>query len=150
MSFDVAQVESIQAKLQKHLDVPFSRTGNLLRKSTLGLQTLHANIATTQKWSSSSSSSSKNLDSNYFTDDDGFLEAINGEKFQPLVLCQYKIIQPIGVGSFSRIYSCTDSFSPNKLFALKLIRKGCELLARREKVILDHLSSISKGKPNPC
>ncbi len=88
---------------------------------------------------------------NYFTDENGFLQCANNANFSPLVMKRYKVVSAMGQGSFSQVYRVEDQFlQRRKGLVLKLIRRGCEVLGRREKIFLEHLDEECRKGVNCC
>lgn len=91
---------------------------NLLRTVTLGLRSLHTRLIDSQQLLI------KNLNSN-------------------ILVNRYKIEDKLAQGTFSTVYVCEDLYRfdvRKRKVALKAVNFGCEILAWREKLILDHLN----------
>lgn len=86
----------------------------------------------------------------YYTDESGFLQTVDNSAFSPLISKRFKVICAMGQGSFSQVFEVEDTFLRNKPLVLKLIRRGCEVLGRREKVFLEHLDEECRKGVNCC
>jgi hypothetical protein len=64
---------------------------------------------------------------------------------RPLRHYRYQFEKLIANGTFSQIFLGSDVYKNRNTIAIKLVQQGCELLALREKVFLDHLNSLQTG-----
>jgi hypothetical protein len=85
-----------------------------------------------------------------YTDENGFLQTSDNCIFSALVGKRYKVVNAMGQGSFSQVFKVEDTFLQNKKLVLKLIRRGCEVLGKREKIFLEHLEGECRKGLNCC
>lgn len=162
MSFDKFQQRTILQRLQQDRDDSSRQTPsssgstapslvNLMRRATLGLQRLHAEMIANRKWSNASGTQGfarSPASLTYFTNSDGFLQSSGS--FTPLICKRYKVVELIGQGSFSQVFAVDDNFHEDRKLVLKIIRRGCEVLGHREKLFLQHLMEDNPRGQHYC
>lgn len=137
MSFDRSVHINIANALQQSRDERKHNSLNLLHASTLGLPSLHRDIASKPSWMRTSSS----LNNLYMTDNDGFLDLrLHSSPSTVVIGRRYQCQRLLASGTFAQIIVARDLYM-NRNTALKIVKRGCEVLAQREKVFLDILST---------
>lgn len=71
-----------------------------------------------------------------------------GKSF-PLLTKRYKLLDAVGVGTFSQIYKATDCFTGRSV-AIKIMNRGLDMLGNRERVFLRYFALKCRRGINPC
>lgn len=137
MSFDPYEVKTISHKLKtQSVSWKASETPNLLYRTTIGLGQLYSDIQVNQKLPSLLSNP------RCYTNDEGFFDT----KSDLLLHKRYRLIEIIGQGTSSMVYKAEDIIT-QQIVALKSCRQSYDILASREKLMIDHIQ-YSERKPS--
>lgn len=122
----------------KATDVHILTTGRLVLRATMGLRLLQADIVASECWVAPPSC---------HTTDDGRL-VLSGSS-GPMVLKRFRLLKAIGSGSFSDVFAGEDVLLGRRV-AVKVMKKECETLGYREKIILDTIATRNPRGPCYC
>ena len=132
MTFQPHQSKNIVDDLH-NLDKYFIRIqSNILRRLTLGLKRLYADMQSLPKSTNKIS-----------------YHNIILSKDSPLLDNRYQIINLIGTGNFSNVYSVCDLYTRRNK-AIKVLHKGYHTMGVRENLILNHIYKYQAHSSMPC
>lgn len=86
----------------------------------------------------------------YATGTDGFLDLrLHSSTSTVVIGRRYQCQRLLATGTFAQIFVAQDLYLHHNI-ALKIVKRGCEVLAQREKVLLDILSVSNRLAENYC
>jgi hypothetical protein len=72
------------------------------------------------------------------------------DKAFPLIQRRFKLVCPIGEGTFSQIFKAEDLYTGRKEVAVKIVRQAYDALAIRELLLLRYFASKTAKGASPC
>lgn len=128
--------------LQNEAKIPLTLmyTGGVTRKLTLGLKQTYSEISATKAFGRGSLVRSNMCNAQG--------QLIVGKSF-PLLSKRYKLLDSVGLGTFSQIYKATDCFTGRSV-AVKIMNRGLDMLGNREILFLRYFAMRCRRGINPC
>lgn len=117
-----------------------SSEGGVARKLTIGLKQTYSEISAVKAFGRGTVIRSS------MTNAQGQLIV---SKTFPLLSKRFKLLDAVGLGTFSQIFKATDGFT-GKPVAIKIMNRGLDMLGNREIVFLRYFAMKCRRGINPC